>query len=381
MNNKSITVNRNELYEQVWSEPVSRLAPKYGISDVGLKKICKKLNVPAPPLGYWTKIQHNIRVGKTPLPRLKHGEPQIHTIQKSELNNEDNFEFSEEAKEIVSEFGPIKVSERLTSPHPLVRKTRDALSKAKLDKYGILQNWRIKHLNVRVSADLLNRALRIMDCLIKFFEKQGFEVSIGNRNESAGTHVIILEEKIKFYIQEKSLRKDHVPTIKEKEDLERWHHIYSNKYDYKPSGKLTLQIDSWSASGIRKRWSDGKIQRVENFLIDFAINVVKMADIKRSDRIEREERWRLQEEERRRQAEMERLRQIEEERLRDLENQAALWFKSNQLRDFISAVETAALERGFSIEDEPLKSWFKWAKNHANRLDPLYTNLPFENKA
>jgi hypothetical protein len=381
MKKETITVNRNELYEQVWSEPVSRLAPKYGISDVGLKKICKKLNVPTPPLGYWTKIQHNIRVEKTPLPRLKHGELQIHKIQKSELNSKHNFKFSEEAKKLISEFGPIKVPERLTSPHPLVRKTSDALAKAKPDKYGILNNWRVKHLNVRVSAGLLSRALRIMDCLIKFFEKQGFEVSIGNQNESTGTCVIIFEEKIKFYIQEKSLRKDHVPTEKEKEDLKRWHYASFEKYDYKPSGKLTLQIDSWSAAGIRKRWSDGKIQRVENFLSNFAVNVVKIAELEQSARIEREERWRKQEEERRQQVEMERLRQIEEERLRNLENQAALWFKSNQLRDYIRAVEIAALERGISIEDKPVKRWLKWAKNHTNRLDPLSNNLLFENKA
>ena len=200
--------------------------------------------------------------------------------------------------------------------------------KAKSDKYGILHNWRIKHLNVRVSAGLLSRALRIMDCLIKFFEKQGFEVSIGNQNESTGTYVIIFEEKIKFYIHEKSIRKNHVPTEKEKEDLKRWHHAYFDKYDYIPSGKLTLQIDSWSAAGIRKRWSDGKIQRVENFLSDFVVNVVKMAELERSDRIEREERWRKQEEERRQQVEMERLRQIEKERLRNLENQAVSWFKA-----------------------------------------------------
>lgn len=380
MENRSITVNRNELYEQVWSEPVSRLAPKYGISDVGLKKICRKLNVPTPPLGYWTKIQHNIRVEKTPLPRLEHGEPHIHTIQKSDLNSKDDFEFSAEAKEIISKFGPIKVPERLSAPHPLVRKTRDALSKAKSDKYGVLQNWRKKHLNVRVSARLLNRALRIMNRLIRFLEKQGFEVSIGSAHESTGMYVIIFEEKVKFFIQEKSLRKDHVPTEKEKEELKRWHYAHFEKYDYKPSGKLTLQIDSWSASTVRKKWSDGKIQRVENFLTDFAINAVKVADIRRSDRIEREEQWRQQEEERRRQDEMNRLRQIEEERLRDLENQTDRWFKSNQLREYISAVENAASERGISINDEPLKRWLQWAKNHANRFDPLYNNLPFENK-
>ena len=105
-----------------------------------------------------------------------------------------------------------------------------------------------------------------------------------------------------------------------------------------------------------------------------------MADIKRSDRFEREERWRLQEEERRRKAEMERLRQIEEKRLRDLENQAGRGFKSNQLREYIRAVETAASERGFSINDDPLKSWLKWAINHTNSFDPLYNNLPFQIK-
>jgi len=71
-----------------------------------------------------------------------------------------------------------------------------------------------------------------MDCLIKIFEKQGFGVSIANQNESTGTYVIIFEEKIKFYIQEKSIRKDHVPTEKEIKDLERWHHAFFEKFDY-----------------------------------------------------------------------------------------------------------------------------------------------------
>jgi len=150
MENESITISRKELYEQVWSVPVSRLAPKYGISDVGLKKICRKLNVPTPPLGYWTKIQYNIRVEKTPLPKLKHGEPHMHTIHKSDLRDEDELEFSAESKEIISKFESIKVAERLNSPHPLVQKTRDVLIKAKPDKYGVLRKWPTKHLNIRV---------------------------------------------------------------------------------------------------------------------------------------------------------------------------------------------------------------------------------------
>jgi len=381
MDDKTITIHRDDLYHQVWQTPVSRLAPKYGISDVGLKKICRKLNVPTPPLGYWAKVQHNIRVEKTPLPKLKHGEPQTHTINIIHHAIEDEIEFSTEAQEIISKIVPIKVPVRLSSPHPLVIKTRAALMKAKSDKYGCLYNWHKKHLDIRVSTGFLNRALRIMNCLIRALEKHGFEVSIGNENESAGTYVIILEEKIKFYIQEKSRRTDHIPTEKEKEDLKRWHYASFDKYDYNPSGKLTLKIDAWSASGIRKRWSDGKIQRVENLLTELVVNIVKVADIKRTDRIEREERMRRWEEERKRQAELERLHQIEEERLQELENQANRWLKSKQLREYIYAVVDAASERGFSINDDPLKSWLNWANNHAENMDPLNKDFPFENKA
>ena len=50
------TITREQLYQQVWSTPCSKLAAGYGISDVALAKICKKLNVPRPGLGYWARL-------------------------------------------------------------------------------------------------------------------------------------------------------------------------------------------------------------------------------------------------------------------------------------------------------------------------------------
>ena len=41
---------REDLYEQVWSEPMIKLANRCGISDVGLRKICRKLEIPLPLL-------------------------------------------------------------------------------------------------------------------------------------------------------------------------------------------------------------------------------------------------------------------------------------------------------------------------------------------
>jgi hypothetical protein len=39
-------ITGEELNEQVWSEPIISVANKYGISDVALRKRCKKLYIP-----------------------------------------------------------------------------------------------------------------------------------------------------------------------------------------------------------------------------------------------------------------------------------------------------------------------------------------------
>ena len=54
---QGIEVYRQALYEQVWSTPMTKLAEKYRISDVGFAKICKRLNVPYPGRGYWRKME------------------------------------------------------------------------------------------------------------------------------------------------------------------------------------------------------------------------------------------------------------------------------------------------------------------------------------
>ena len=63
-----VTLTRKELYDKVWSQPVQTLAKEYGISDVGLKKICKRRDIPTPGLGYWAKVAHGKTVRRTPLP-------------------------------------------------------------------------------------------------------------------------------------------------------------------------------------------------------------------------------------------------------------------------------------------------------------------------
>lgn len=76
----NIIINRDKLYEEVWRTPMIHLAKKYGLSDNGLRKICRKLNVPLPEPGYWAKVQYGKKVKHAKLPKPKEGGPQTHTI-------------------------------------------------------------------------------------------------------------------------------------------------------------------------------------------------------------------------------------------------------------------------------------------------------------
>ncbi len=64
----AITFQRLALYEEVWSEPLTRLCTKFGLSDNGLRKACKAMNTPVPSVGYRAKLAAGQPVNRTALP-------------------------------------------------------------------------------------------------------------------------------------------------------------------------------------------------------------------------------------------------------------------------------------------------------------------------
>ena len=54
--------SREELFALVWERPATEVAKELGISDVALGKLCRRLQVPKPPRGYWARVQ----AGQTP---------------------------------------------------------------------------------------------------------------------------------------------------------------------------------------------------------------------------------------------------------------------------------------------------------------------------
>src|SRR5205814_1316099 len=71
---RPMTLDRQALFRRVWKKPVETLARAWGLSGPGLAKVCRRLQIPVPPRGFWAKTQHGQRMRRPPLPELQSGE-------------------------------------------------------------------------------------------------------------------------------------------------------------------------------------------------------------------------------------------------------------------------------------------------------------------
>lgn len=65
---RPIALSRRELYQRVWSDPLTVVAQQLGVSANGVAKICNRLLVPYPPRGYWAKAGVGKAPARPPLP-------------------------------------------------------------------------------------------------------------------------------------------------------------------------------------------------------------------------------------------------------------------------------------------------------------------------
>ena len=91
------TVSREELYEQVWSKPMTKVAADYGVTGTALKKTCDRHHIPTPERGYWAKLEYGKRVTKEALPPLT--EPNLATVRISGSSEQHLSPSVREAKE------------------------------------------------------------------------------------------------------------------------------------------------------------------------------------------------------------------------------------------------------------------------------------------
>jgi len=365
--------NRDELYQEVWSVPTWTLAKKYGISDVGLAKVCRKLTIPLPGRGYLAKKQAGQKVSLEPLPQLNEKDRVL--VHKPSPPKEqpvmEEFGTDDERAQLarLEESSPESLLKRGDLSHPLILQALAKLTKANENPHGIL--WTDEQcLDIRVSRASLDRAIRVTAGLVAIIEREGFSVSVGNGHREQTT-VTIYGQTIKFGLVERVERVeaslapsgglvDRVLKYGAQPTVAR-----------EPSGKLLIEVwDIWST--YKKRWKDGKTAQLEELIPKVLAGFIRIALYRRA---EAERRGAEARERQKRVEERDRLItaiKAEKARVRALRHSAADWSRAEQLRSFISAACHAGSQHGQATEPgTPFGDWLTWAAKQADRLDPL----------
>jgi hypothetical protein len=361
------SISRTELFEALWQQPMSKLSEQWGITRREIVQLCEQYEVPRPSSGYWAQLNWGTAQERPLLPPLEAIDRiEIESFRK-QFGRPLSTSKERETAEVVLAEAPqtpqpekleIVVPDELANPHPCIKKLRSntAPAASKSTSYGgdsrekTLQSW------IAVSKDQLQRALRIADTLLKHWELRGFEVSDdgGLKNRDG-------EDEVPFSITEGSKR---VEKPKKNHYWREWDHV--------PTGVLTIEVHCQHFDQLRRRWSDGKVQKLENIIGSF-LNAIPayLSEIKQS---------RLDEECIRRQSKKAADRralqkqEVENEKARRTELMKFVedWEIAQRIRRYLAAVDERLTEKDAKAsQPDNLDRWLGWARWYADCLCPL----------
>lgn len=357
------TLTREELYELVWETPMRRLAERFGISDVGLKKICRKLDVPTPPVGWWAKKAAGKRVEVKLLPGWRPGVPKQVTV--APIPDEAGG-LRDAVRATAGAMGPIVIPARLAHPHPVIAgwiaDHRERQQEARRHR----DRWPGSRVAVPDFTPGERRRHRVLNTLFRTLEKHGATIAEDDRRHLFAK---IDGEKIEFSCREKS-RQVTRPLTAEEKRWETWNKPGVKK-DLEPTGRLEFQIRAWIDQPLRKIWLETERQSAESMVPEIVATFVVLGPVLAERTRRREEQQRTWEDQQR-QREIERQkRQQDDNRWRRL-LQIAESSKSSELaREFIARLRQLDLPESEPVDGRTLGEWLDWAEAKANELDPV----------
>ena len=384
---ETIKLTRQQLYDLVWTKPMYELCQQFGLSDNGLRKNCKKLNIPIPYIGYWSKLKYGKKPEKPPLPKTLDSSNAVVELKK--LNEEElarhKFILEEDkpertpydvVKDEIDKMNPklFIVPKRLYAKDPLIINSKEYYRNEQNGCWGgyPYTSKAKQALNIQVSNVLLERALRIFSIIIKVLRHRGHDVIV----EEGKTFALIHGERVLLRLNEKMKRIEN-PNEKQTD----------YKYLFVDSGNLRFEmgIDDFSSWHRPLKVEDNEKRKLEDCIKTIVTKIEYQYIHILERRAEEERRRREWEEKERIRKEIERQEQLKKERhdaeisrLKRVFVDAERYNKANILRIYIKGIETHDSE-GQQIENiEWIKQKIEWLDPFINKEDHILNESDYE---
>ena len=341
---------REVLYEEVWQFPVTEVAKKYSVSDVSIHKICKSLDIPTPPKGYWAKKKAGKMVAIPPLPKSDRHNTKIgmrmSRIYTPSIEEQLAHLSSEEQTTVLAVASQMVLVDEHEKMHPIVAA---CYKKAKTNDVPVAVN--------SVAKETLPRVFRILDTLIKAIEPLGVKI-----NEKL--QFSIDKDSVVVHFTEFTTKIPHEKTKEEKLELLKYEDAKRRgqwarkpqirQYDSQYNGTLSLSIAN------KRKFRDSKSGMLEERLGEVLIAIFYCINEERLAREAREEAVRKREEEMRRKEELRERYNKEVADTNALVNMANDYEIARKIRALIESAEVQGVE----------ETWLNWARAKADWFDP-----------
>lgn len=374
-------LSRKELYELVWSEPMRVLAPRFGISDVALKKACVRAEIPTPGPGHWAKKAAGKSGSQLALPERPPGmQDEVligagvgywHSAWTEEelvgpLPPPPEFEEPIECvrERIAKTVGKLTVPREVRVWHPAIDKLlkEDDQRRERQRASPFPSSWDAPLFDTPFER----RRLRVLNTLVLAAGTMNSSAAISDR-EACSIH-------FSFYQRQVGIRLNRVKRPR--------HRGYAANSPDADETKLSLSIlESVGPEKERIAWQDDEQGKVETRVTEIAIQIILTAELQYREGVMRSYEWRVQrkaeleeeERERKRQAERgerERQKRLEQARIDRLVKGAAAFQQAGAIRKYVEAIRASQADNS-GCSTEELERWSQWALAEADRIDPV----------
>ena len=371
-------ISRNELYELVWSQPISALSKRFEISDVALAKACARAHIPVPPRGWWArKTAGKPTPPQAPLnPRLPGQDNEViigggayahfrQSLLPAEISAmpippEPVYEEDPEAvrSRVRRAVGKVVASGSLKQPPraiaDLLAKDEDRRRKAQATGY----HWD----RPKYDSPIERRRLRLLSALFSTLVRCECRVE-GQVNDGQVFSVTVGHQYVSFeatFMEPRTRPSD--PPVK--------------------AGHIRLAVGAgFRSSASPRAWEDGKVP-LEDQLSEIAVEVIVRGEMQDRESVVRKREWlierkaELQEKARQQQQEFERRArelkaELERARADRLLGEASALARAQEIRRYVEAVRMANANLETPVSAVEIEAWSTWALREADRIDPV----------